>query len=58
MILTDENGKKTKRSDKMLLLEAIDKKIHDGFVSSDIIIIDGWVITKTEARQCAIFSLL
>jgi hypothetical protein len=37
--------------------DQLDKKIREEFELNDIIIIDGWVLTATEARQCALLSL-
>jgi hypothetical protein len=37
--------------------DQLDKKIKEEFELNDIIIIDGWVLTATEARQCALLSL-
>jgi ribosomal protein S8E len=58
LILTDISGKKIKTSDKLHIIELIDQKIHEEFAAYNIMIIDGWVITTTEARQCALFSLI
>jgi len=58
LILTDINGKKIKTSDKLHTIELIDQKIHEEFAAYNIMIIDGWVITTTEARQCALLSLI
>jgi hypothetical protein len=33
------------------------RKVLDEFVSGDTIIVDGWVLSVTEARACALFSL-
>ena len=37
--------------------DQINKQIRNEFKSNDIIIIEGWVLTTTEARQCALLSL-
>ena len=57
LLLTDKSGKKIKSSDKMLVGELISKKTQEDFVGYNTIIINGWVISITEARQCALFSL-
>lgn len=36
----------------------IAKKIHEDFESGKIIILNGWVLSVTEARQSALFSLI
>jgi hypothetical protein len=57
LLLTDKSGKKIKSSDKMQVGELISGKTQEDFVTYNTIIINGWVISITEARQCALFSL-
>ena len=57
IILTDTSGQKVKASDWQAVEEIVAKKIHNDFMSQELIIVKGWVISKTEARQCALFSL-
>jgi hypothetical protein len=56
LVLTDANGKKIKTSDRAGIEEMVNKKVHEDFVTHNTMIIKGWVISKTEARQCALFS--
>lgn len=35
----------------------LEQKSHDDFVNSHTITINGWVLSDTEARQCALYSL-
>jgi hypothetical protein len=56
IVLTDSNGKKIKASNYSDVEELVTKKVQEDFLKSEIIIIKGWVISKTEARQCALFS--
>lgn len=56
LLLTDETGKKIAASDKSAIEKLVDKKMTAEFVSSNTIIINGWIISVTEARQCAVFS--
>lgn len=35
----------------------IDKKITNDYQINKIVTLDGWVLSRTEARQCALFSL-
>ena len=35
----------------------LDKKVQDEFLSQKMLLIKGWVLSATEARQCALFSL-
>lgn len=57
LILKDVNGKKINSSNKLLVNKLINKKIKEDFTASEIVVINGWVISKTEARQCALLSL-
>jgi hypothetical protein len=57
LILTSKAGKKLASSDKMEIEIFIDKKNQEEFSSYNTVIIKGWVISVTEARQCALFSL-
>jgi len=36
----------------------LDKKIQNDFEANNIIILNGWILSLTEARQCALFSLM
>ena len=38
-------------------IEVIQQQITDDYKSGETIIIDGWILSKTEARQCALYSL-
>lgn len=33
------------------------EQIRDDFASGRVVTLDGWVLSRTEARQCALFSL-
>jgi len=35
----------------------VEEKVKDDFKSGRILVIKGWVLSQTEARQCALFSL-
>ncbi|MDH5598629.1 MAG: hypothetical protein OEY34_05870 [Cyclobacteriaceae bacterium] len=39
-------------------LHNLSEKITRDFISGDTIIINGWILSLTEARQCALFSLI
>ena len=56
LILTDMSGQKLQTSNATKIDKWINNKIKEDFISSQILIIKGWMISKTEARQCAIFS--
>ncbi len=34
------------------------QKITTDFENDNIVVLDGWILSKTEARQCALFSLI
>lgn len=56
IILSDANGKKIKNSNSKDLKELITRKVNGDFLADNTMIIKGWIISKTEARQCALFS--
>lgn len=57
ILLTGDDGKITGASDNVAVFELIDKKIKKDFKEYQLQVIKGWVISTTEARQCALFSL-
>jgi hypothetical protein len=57
-ILKGTDGKLISRNTgKNFLISFIDKKIKDDFEEGKTLVIKGWVISETEAQQCALFSL-
>ncbi|SRR6266566_2451315 len=36
---------------------SIDERVRDDFADGRTIVISGWVLSRTEARQCALYSL-
>lgn len=34
------------------------KLVHDDFEHGRTVVVDGWILSATEARQCALFSLV
>ena len=58
LLLTDYDGKVMANSDKYKVIELMDTKVLKDFTDyNKIHVIKGWVISITEARQCALFSL-
>jgi hypothetical protein len=57
LLLTGEDGKLTGTSDDLVVFELLEKKIQKDFNEYNVQVIKGWVISTTEARQCALFSL-
>jgi hypothetical protein len=49
--------KKTVGIDETRLPNLLDQKIRDDFSGGKIVVIKGWVLSITEARQCALYSL-
>jgi hypothetical protein len=58
LLLTDSAGKKLKPAERSAIAELIKKKIHEEFLANKAIVVKGWVISSTEARQCALYSLI
>lgn len=36
---------------------SVAQQVRDDFAAGRIVLVDGWVLSATEARQCALFSL-
>ncbi|MEO1655614.1 MAG: hypothetical protein AAFU64_18875 [Bacteroidota bacterium] len=36
----------------------LEQKIKQDFTNNETIMLDGWMLSRTEARQCALFSIL
>ena len=59
--LTEELLRKTSRtvfSQTEDVQAQIEEKIKEDFAGGATIVLDGWILSVTEARQCAYFSLL
>ena len=39
------------------LATKLEKQISNDFTSGNMVMVDGWILSVTEARQCALFSL-
>ena len=59
VLTVEPGGKKLSRkaSDKEVQ-SFLNDKIHTDFEKNDTITLNGWVLSFTEARQCALFSLM
>lgn len=53
---TDGKGIFPNVSDRSIA-SLVEEKVKDDFKSGRILVIKGWVLSETEARQCALFSL-
>ena len=57
LVLTDSSGHAIAESTDSNKLEALlNQKIQQDFEAGHTIIVNGWVLSQTEARQCALFS--
>jgi hypothetical protein len=56
-LLMEGHEGKNGTDDADAIAAMLDKKIHEDFRISKTIIIKGWVLSLTEARQCALYSL-
>ncbi len=45
-------------SDVNAIHSYLDKKVHRDFETGKTVIVKGWVLSLTEIRQCALFSLI
>ena len=58
-LLRDASDKTVLESRDMAAVETqIEKRIKRDFDQKNIIVLKGWVLSVTEARQCAFFSIL
>ena len=57
LLLKNDEGSKINSSDKSAVSDWLDQKTLQEFKSDKTIVVAGWVISVTEARQCALFSL-
>lgn len=57
ILLAGNNGVSIKESDDNVVADMLRKKVQSDFEQEKIIIIKGWILSVTEARQCALFSL-
>jgi len=44
-------------SDSLVLQEKMQQKVRADFENGATLVIQGWVLSQTEARQCALYSL-
>jgi hypothetical protein len=57
-LMTDRNGKPLSRTLSASNISlALRKKIEQDFIKGQYLFVDGWVLSETEAQQCALFSL-
>ena len=56
--LLSNNSSVTATSDAKTVYADMDKKVQQDFEKGEIAIVDGWVLSVTEARQCALYALM
>ena len=56
LLLTDDTGKKTKSSDTDAISNLMSTKAQNDFAAYRLFDLEGWIVSVTEARQCALFS--
>ncbi len=56
--LLADNNTIANSTDKKAIHEYLDEKIKQDFKAGNTVLVKGWVLAVTEARQCALFSLL
>jgi hypothetical protein len=44
------------KKDTVDLAVKLDQQIKEDFISGNTVMVDGWILSVTEARQCALFS--
>ncbi len=57
LLLADSEGKIYDEEEKIALGEMLKKETKNDFETGKTAIVNGWVLSITEARQCALFSL-
>ena len=55
LLLGEHQQQKLNKNEIQTLL---DKQVTSDFKTGNIVVADGWVMSRTEARQCALFSLI
>jgi hypothetical protein len=55
LLLSDNDRAKLGKDEIQTLL---DKQVTNDFKTGNIVMVKGWVMSQTEARQCALFSII
>lgn len=56
--LLADNSSIANSTDETTIHQFLDKKIKQDFEKGNTVLVKGWVLAVTEARQCALFSLV
>ena len=58
LLSTDKQGKPIiETTDNTFIASILRQKIQQDFQQNKIVVVNGWVLSLTEARQCALFSI-
>jgi hypothetical protein len=57
LILSDQELSIEDPADSIQLLDFLSQKIKADYQLEETILLDGWVLSATEARQCALYSM-
>ena len=59
LLSTDRQGNPiSETADSASIASLLSQKIQEDFQQNKIVVVNGWVLSLTEARQCALFSLI
>ena len=56
--LLADNSNIIHSKDESAIHQYLDKKIQQDFETGNTVMVKGWILAVTEARQCALFSLI
>ncbi|MBI3483350.1 MAG: hypothetical protein HY015_10350 [Bacteroidetes bacterium] len=58
-LLTEKSRKIVLEKEDISSVESqIEKRVKQDFDNKNVVVVQGWVLSVTEARQCAFFSIL
>lgn len=57
LLLKDRTGKVYEENEKGAVRDMLNKETKTDFETGKMVLVDGWLLSVTEARQCALFSL-
>jgi hypothetical protein len=57
LLLKNDSGKRINSTDIHEVSDWLDEKTDQEFKADNTLIVAGWVVSVTEARQCALYSL-
>lgn len=57
LLLTAPDGTSVPADDRAAIRRMLEQRVRDDFETGSIRVVDGWILSVTEARQCALFSM-